>query len=1363
MKRGLAFALILAIAPAGCGTYEAWSKRREARALERKIESQQQALKKMSPSALEQAEAESRDRAIAQYEKILKDYSDVGRDEMDESLYLLGRLQFEREQQDFQRGQRSFEGTRLEAEAAGKQAGPEPKPRYPSAKAVYERLLHDFPDSAFREDALYDLGYILTEEGDRAGGAALLEKLVKEKPRSRYAPEIHFRLAEYAFDSNKLAAAEEQYRAVVKKGPADLVDKALFKLGWVYYNLDRYDDAKQVLAEVLRRQSERMEKEGREFAPAPILFFPGPRRATFEDIEEKEAKGADVYQEILEVLARIYADSGGADALVSFLRSEQHGKLPRPYAAPLMHRLALVQKERSAFEAAEHSYQLLLDTYPTFRDAPKIELELVDVLVGQKQMDQAARVREGMLAKYDQASPWGRANPEQESRDAAMAEARKGLEWSIQYYHSRGLELQKEKGGTPDELRHAVAAYERYLKRFPEGEPSYEQRFLYAQALYAAGEYGRAADVFRAVSFDKGFDKHREEAALSRILSVEKLSEGQKSPLPPTVIDGLVAAYEDYIKLNPAGDKNAALLFKEGKLYFEAQKFPAAIAAFDRLIREHSGDPLAAEAHDLIAQAHFRLGDFAAAEQWSEKALASAGPNNALGARRDEVEKLYALTMFKQAEKADDEKQYREASKDYLRLVDKLPRNEIAPRALYNAATATDHAKQSDDAARLYQRLLDGYTDSDLAPDAAVRLAEYYKDKPGGTDRIIDVYERVADTHVDSPKGEEFLFLAGKLAAKEHKAPETIRLFEKFLSRYRSPAADPRGQRTVEALYHLGTTYAGAGNAIAARQNLEQFLAQPHSAQASFGEGNEGYAYAVANAHLLLGNALSQDYRGARIAPPVAENLKRKQSLLTAVVDQYTPAVASGLSPIATQASFGIGNAYEEFGSALEEAPRPPGLSAEERSEYDRLLEDKVRPFLKRAVNAYRVTVRAAREKSLDDEWVTRCRTRLAAVAPRAFARTPRPGYQRLSPTADPPPEVLSTFAGAPVSADSGPGFFGSLVAGEKDSRLRAFAKGLGAAKRTPPEWADAYAHFAEAAKDGPPEAGYNAAVAAMRQGNLSQATVAIEEVMRRHSDFPAALALAARLYDQTGRRDAAASAYRRAVESPKSTAAEKIAWARFLERQKQTAEALGLYQSVLGAEPANGEAALGVARLGPSTGGEELGKLLGPLGRSPYLLVELGVLAAERDAPRVARDAFAAARAELPPTDRTALAIVLSNEAQAALAAGEPDRAASLLASAAQADPANPAVANASGIVLMRRGDFQGAEAEFRKAVKAAPTYGAAWANLGILNELYFGSPDQAIQCYNQYLATKPADEPVVTGWIREIREEAHAPNKSI
>ncbi len=1361
MKRLFACAVTLTLVGAGCGTYDNWSKRREARTLEKNIEKQQQALKKMSPSALEAAEAESRDKAIAQYEKILKEYSDVGKDEMDESLYLLGRLLFEREQQDFQRAQASFEFSRQQAEQSGRTAGDEPKPRYPQAKAVFERLLKDFPQSAFREDALYDLGYIHTEEGDRAGGAALFQTLIKEKPSGRYAPEVQFRLAEYDFESFRLADAEQHYQQVVKLGPADLVDKALFKLGWVYYNLDQYDDAKKVLAQVLRRQADRMEKEGREFAPAPILFFPGPRRAALDALQEKESKGNDLYQETLEIIARVYADAGGADDLVTFLRGEQRAGKPPRYAAPLMHRLALVQKERSSFDAAAHTYQTLLTAFPTYKDAPKIEIELVDVLAGQKKMDEAARVREAMLAKYDSGSPWARANPEQEVRDAALAEARKGLEWAIQYYHARALEIQKDQpDSVPNELRSAITLYERYLKRWPEGEPSYDQKFRYAQALYSANEFGRAADVFRQVSFDKGFDKHREEASLNRVLSVEKISEGQKPPLPPTVIDGLVGAYEDFIKLNPASDKNATLLFKEGKLYFEAEKFPAAIAAYERLIKEHPADPLAAEANDLIAQSHFRLNDFASAERWSEKALAAANPSNPLGARRGEVETLYALSMFKQAEKADDEKQYKEASKDYLKLVDRLPQNDIAAKALYNAANATDRAKDKDGAAVLYERLLDNYPGADLAPDAAVKLADFYKEKPAGTDRIIVIYERVADAHVDNPKSEEFLFLAGKLAAKEKRGPETIRLFEKFLSRYHGQGNDEHAQRGVEAFYHLGTTYAAMGNQAQARQYLERFIADSRMAQSSFGEGGDGYAYAVANANLLLASGVGDEYHAARIQAPMAETLKRKEALLNQLVERYAPAVASGLSPIATQASFGIGNAYEEFGTALEQAPRPPGLSAEEANEYDRLLEDKIRPYLKKAVEAYRATVRGTRDKQLDDEWVKRSRERLAVVAPRAFARAPRPGYQRLASAADPPPAFLATFDGKPASADSGPGFLGSLVADEGETRLRAFGKGLAAAEKE--SFSDAYDRFVEAAKGGPPEAGYNAAVAAMRQGNNSQAIAMLDDVLRRQADFAPAITLSARLLDASGRKDQAAAAYKKAVESPKATSADRVALARFLEKQNQPAEALAAYQAALAADATSGEAALGVARLSNAPTEADLDRLLGPLGRNAPALVDLGILAAEHDAPRTAVQAFAAARAQLPSSDKTAQAIVLMDQAAASMAAGQLDAAASLLASAAQADPASPGVGNGAAILAMRRGSFQDAETQLKKVTQASPTYGAAWANLGILNELYLGSPDRAVECYNRYLATHPSDESVVTAWIQEIREGSHGSNQN-
>ncbi|MEA2624686.1 MAG: hypothetical protein QOD06_731 [Candidatus Binatota bacterium] len=995
MTRPVALALIATVAASsGCGMADSWSKRRQARALESRIESQREALQEMTPTELERAEGESREKAIAQYEKILKEYSDVGREEKDEALYLLGRLLFDRESREFERAQDGYERERQRDAAAGRTPPPEPKPRYPSAKAVYERLLKEFPDSAFREDALYDLGYIHLEEGNAAEGTRYLTQLISTFPRSRYAPEAHFRLAESAFESYRLEDAEKHYREVLNRNQQTFTAKALFKLGWVYYNLNRYDDAKRVLGTLLERQARQVEHEGGEFAPAPILFFPGPRRAALEKVQD--TKNDDLYKETLEIIARVYADSGGADALVAFSRRQTKGGAARPYAAPLLHRLALVQRERSEFQAASQTYDRLLAAYPTYRDAPKLELEWVKVLEELHQPEQAAAVREKLLTKYDAGSPWARANPEQEYREAALASARKALSWSIRYYHARGLERQKQEGGVPAELRTATSLYEKYLKRFPDAKSAGEKRFRYAQVLYAAGEYARAADAFRQAAAQAQQPARREEAAFARILSLDKVADAarggnEKRPLPLPLADSMIGAYEEYVGLNPQSNKNAAILFKEGQLLLETQRYPAAIGTFERLAKAYPGDPLASEANDLVAQAHFRAGDMAAAQQWSERALAQG--RAAGGERQREIENLFATTLFQQAEKADREKRHGEAATDYLRIVDRLPGSDVAPRALYNSAVAAAAAGNRDQAAGLLDRLLHEYPSSDVGPDAAVRLAEILQTKPGAGAEIVPVYEQVADHLVSDPKGEELLFLAAKISAKQTQPSETVRLFEKFLTRYPSTDLGPRGSRNVEALYHLGVATADAGDGESARYALEQFLSRARPGV--FGEGPQAYAFAVAKANLMLGEVAEREFEAAEIVPPVTETAKQKERLLNQVIERYTPAVASGLSPIATQASYAIGKAYETHASALLAAPKPAGLTPEEETEYDRLLAESVRPYFQKAVDAYRATVRAAEERKIDDEWVRKSRERLQVITPRASAGSASPRSAR--------------------------------------------------------------------------------------------------------------------------------------------------------------------------------------------------------------------------------------------------------------------------------------------------------------------------------------------------------------------------------
>jgi predicted TPR repeat methyltransferase len=74
--------------------------------------------------------------------------------------------------------------------------------------------------------------------------------------------------------------------------------------------------------------------------------------------------------------------------------------------------------------------------------------------------------------------------------------------------------------------------------------------------------------------------------------------------------------------------------------------------------------------------------------------------------------------------------------------------------------------------------------------------------------------------------------------------------------------------------------------------------------------------------------------------------------------------------------------------------------------------------------------------------------------------------------------------------------------------------------------------------------------------------------------------------------------------------------------------------------------------------------------------------------------------------------------------------------------------------MIEMRKKNFDAAGKEFRAAIAADPTLAAGWVNVGILQELYDGSFGDAIASYRRYVALRPADEQVVTGWIREIED---------
>lgn len=579
--------------------------------------------------------------AIAMFEAFLQKYPNDKRWTPD-AMFRLAELYYEKSAEEF-----------LEADEAYKKAidspnppnTPPPRVDYTPTITYYKRLLTEFPNYRFLDAAYYLLGFCLGEMGQEPQARQALLALVcanqyrpldppasiptgddpyaqctPVRKDSKFLPEAWTRIGEFHFDApNELRLAIAAFKKVLNYKDSPYYDRGLYKLAWSYYRENNFPEAV--------RQFDNLVK------------FADGRKAAGQKI------GSDLRPEAIQYLGVSFAESdwngdtlpdpeSGMDRINAFYKGREN----EPHVREVYQRLGDIYFDTTKYAEAIAVYRALLEKWPFYVDAPRVQEKIVRSFERDRNLIAAAKEREALGRNYTKGSAWydkNKDNPEalavaqQLAEDALLtaatnvhagAQACKG-KWQEDPKDLKKLEECKAMYRTAAEL------YEKYLAAYPHSKRSYEFSAFYADALYYSGQLEQAITAYQAVRDSQLDNRYQEDAAFRMIKAYEEIIEGlkrnnqiQDPPIPdekntrppitpiamPDVYRRYVTAIDWYVE-NIKNDRVADLRYAAAVIYLRYHDWPEARKRLTALTQDYCGakPEVGFKAYDAILQTYF--------------------------------------------------------------------------------------------------------------------------------------------------------------------------------------------------------------------------------------------------------------------------------------------------------------------------------------------------------------------------------------------------------------------------------------------------------------------------------------------------------------------------------------------------------------------------------------------------------------------------------------------------------------------------------------------------------------------------------------------------------------------------------------
>lgn len=631
------------------------------------------------------------------------------------------------------------------------------------------------------DQVLFYLAYLLTQVKKEDQARVFFKRLIKDYPQSPYLPHAYLSFGEYFFENKDLENALKFYEKVLQYNDSPVYGYAMYKKGWVYYNLTDFKQAMATFIDVI------------DFASKPK----GP----------KGKPDGQLMKEARKDLVRAYSQIGTPEKAWPFF--QKYGK---DYAPVMLEQLAELFNAQGKFLDSIKVYRELIKLNPGTEKLCNWQTEILKntlSMTGSRAVPETVKELQRLSAVYEKTTEMK--NIKQSITDECRDNTAGMLRELATVWHKEA-----QKTNVMDTYANASDLYKEYIRRFPKEKDSYLMHYWYAELLFKLGSldttpashwYCDAAPIYtEVVKMDTKGPKLKD-AAYAAVISwkncldisdegqdakeeVQKQLQAKKEerqrakaagdkgkkdnkeeesftpkPIPEKQLK-MLEAFDTYIQYVPDSPELPIIKYRRARVYYEFNHIDKAIPLFKDLAENYPKSELALYSANLLLDCFVIKLNFDKEKgdeyiQLLAKQVDKFSSMPELTKDKefdDQLKRIKNNLERKRLEVLEKNGEHRAAGVLYLQLAERFPDDPKVAELLYNAAINFEKANLVGLSIQAREKLISTKPDDPLAKKAIYRVGQNFQ--------FIAAYEQAAE------KYEAFANkYPGEIAAKDEKDP----------------------------------------------------------------------------------------------------------------------------------------------------------------------------------------------------------------------------------------------------------------------------------------------------------------------------------------------------------------------------------------------------------------------------------------------------------------------------------------------------------------------------------------------------------------------------------------------------------------